>query len=95
MQSISGNTALRDKTLVNLSKDVADLKESLQFIKHEAEQKFSKINEKISTLEGNLLRIKNEIEAIQTTEPRWAIEIDNILVDIEDSSRSQNLRIME
>ena len=95
MQSISGNTALRDKILVNLSKDVADLKESLQFIKHEAEQKFSKINEKISTLEGNLLRIKNEIEAIQTTEPRWAIEIDNILVDIEDSSRSQNLRIME
>ena len=95
MQSISGNTALRDKRLVNLSKDIADLTESLQFIKHEAEQKFSKINEKISTLEGNLLRLKNEIEAIQTTEPRWAIEIDNILVDIEHSSRSQNLRIME
>ena len=94
MQSISGKTALRDKRLVNLSKDIADLKESLQFIKHEAEQKFSKINEKISTLEGNLLRLKNEIEAIQTTEPRWAIEIDNI-EDIEDSSRSQNLRIME
>ena len=43
MQLISGNTALANQRLDNLSKEVADLKESMELI---SEGKFNKLNEK-------------------------------------------------
>lgn len=46
MQLVSGITALENQRLDNLSKGIADLKESLEFIQDKAEEKFNKINEK-------------------------------------------------
>ena len=51
MQLISGNTTLTNKRLDNLSKEIADLKESLEFTREETEGKFKTLNEKISTME--------------------------------------------
>ena len=34
-----------------------------------------------------------DIDIIQTTKPSWAIGIENKLVDLEDRSRRNNLRI--
>ena len=90
---ISGNTTLTNQRLDNLSKEIADLKESLEFTQEETEGKFSKLNEKITSMERNLFSLKKDIEVIQTTKPSWAIEIENKLVDLEDRSRRNNLRI--
>ena len=93
MQLISGNTTLTNQRLDNLSKEIADLKESLEFTQEETEGKFSKLNEKITSMERNLFSLKKDIEVIQTTKPSWAIEIENKLVDLEDRSRRNNLQI--
>ena len=93
MQLISGNTTLTDQRLDNLSKEIADLKESLEFTQEETEGKFSTLNEKISIMEMNLFNHKKDIDIIQTTKPSWAIDIENKLVDLEDRSRRNNLRI--
>ena len=66
---------------------------SLEFTQEETEGKFNKLNEKITTMERNLFSLKKDIEVIQTTKPSWAIEIENKLVDLEDRSRRNNLRI--
>ena len=44
-------------------------------------------------MERNLFSLKKDIEVIQTTKPSWAIEIENKLVDLENRSRMNNLRI--
>ena len=44
-------------------------------------------------MERNLFSLKKDIKIIQTTKPSRAIEIENKLVDLEDRSRSNNLRI--
>ena len=93
MQLISGNTTLANQRLDNLSKEIADLKESLEFTQEETEGKFSTLNEKISTMEKNLFSLKKDIDIIQTTKPSWAIVIENKLVDLKDRSRRNNLRI--
>ena len=84
---------LTNHRLDNLSKEIADLKESLEFTQEETEGKFSKLNEKITSMEGNLFSLKKDIDVIQTTKPSWAKEIKNELVDLEDRSRRNNLRI--
>ena len=43
-------------------------------------------------MEGKLLRLKNDIESFQTTEPSRSTEI---LADLQDSSRKNSLGIME
>ena len=93
MQLISGNTTLTNQRLDNLSEEIADLKESLGFTQEETKEKFSKLNEKITSMERNLFSLKKDIEVIQTTKPSWAIEIENKLADLEDRSRWNNLRI--
>ena len=37
---------------------------------------------------------RNSVRVIQTTEPTWALEIRRKLVDLEDRSRRNNLRIL-
>ena len=93
MQLISGNTTVTNQRLDNLSKEIADLKESLEFTQEKTEGKFRTLNEKISTMEKNLFSLKKDIDIIQTTKPSWAIDIENKLVDLEDRSRRNNLRI--
>ena len=51
MQLISGSTTLTNQRLDSLSKEIADLKESLEFNQEETEGKFNKLNEKITTME--------------------------------------------
>ena len=67
MQLISGNTTLTNQRLDNLSKDIADLKESLEFTQEETEGKFNTLIEKISTIEKKLFSLKKDIGIIQTT----------------------------
>ena len=57
MQLISGNTTLINQRLDNLSKEIADLKESPEFTQ-ETEEKFSKLNEKLTSMERNLFSLK-------------------------------------
>ena len=44
-------------------------------------------------MERNLSFHKKDIEVIETAKPSWATEIKNKLVDLEDHSRRNNLRI--
>ena len=93
MQLISENTTLTNHTLDNLSKEMADLKESLEFTQEQTEGKFNSLNEKISTMEKNLFSLKKDVDIIQTAKPSWAIDIENKLVELEDRSRRNNTRI--
>ena len=54
MQLISGSTTLTNQRLDNLSKEIAGLKESLEFTQEKTKEKLNKINETISTVERNL-----------------------------------------
>ena len=73
MQLISGNTTITNQRLDNFCKEIAGLKENLEFTQKEAEEKFNKINETISTMERNLLGLKEDNKVIQTTKPRWTL----------------------
>ena len=41
-------------------------------------------------MEKNLFSLKKGIDIIQTTKPRWAIDIENKLVDLEDRYKRNN-----
>ena len=58
MQLISGNTTLINQRLENLSKEIADLKGSLEFTQEETEEKCSKLKEKLTSMERNLFSLK-------------------------------------
>ena len=92
MQLISGKRTLTNQRLDNLRKEIADLKESLEFTQEETEGKFNKSNEKMTTMERNLFSLKKDIEVIQTTKPDWEIKIKNKIADLDDRSRRNNLR---
>ena len=89
---ISGNNSLTNQRLDNLSKDINDLKESLEFSKNEYDDKFKNTGDKIQKLEEKINLMKDELHVIQTTKPSWAIKIDTKLIDLEDRSRRNNLR---
>ena len=54
IQLISGSTTLTNQRLDNLSKEIAELKESLEFTQEKTKEKLNKINKTISTEERNL-----------------------------------------
>ena len=66
---ISGNNSLTSQRLDNLSKDINDLKESLEFSQNEYDEKFKKMGDKIQKLEEKINLMKKELHVIQTTEP--------------------------
>ena len=68
---ISGNNSLTNQRLDNLSKDVNDLKESLEFSQNKSDDKFRNMGDKIQKLEQ---KMKEELDVIQTTKPSWTIE---------------------
>ena len=92
---ISGNNSLTNQRLDNLSKDINDLKESLEFSQNEYDDKFKNMGDKIQKLEEKINLMKEELHVIQTTKPSWAIETDAKLIDLEDRSRRNNLRFEE
>ena len=74
--------------------DVEDFKESPTFTQKHIEQKFLNINEKVQNLEKELSSIKEDVGVIQTTEPIRESEICRKLMDLEDRSRRNNLRVL-
>ena len=95
---ISGHQALLKQKLVQLcdsltsvKTDVEELKESLIFTQNDIDQRFSNIEEKVQGLEKELSSTKAGVSVIQMTEPTWALEIRRKLVDLEDTSRRNNL----
>ena len=68
---------------------VEELKEILSFTQNDINQRFSNIN-----LEKELSSTKEDVGVTQTTEPTCALEIRRKLVDLEDKSRRNNLRIL-
>ena len=84
---ISGNNSLTNQLLNNLSKDINDLKETLEFSQNEYDDKFNNMGDKIQKLEEKINLMKEELHVIQTTKPSWAIKTDAKLIDLEDRSR--------
>ena len=74
--------------------DIEELKESLSFTQNDIDQRFSNINEKVQGLKKEFSSTKEDVRVIQTTEPTWALEIRRKLVDLEDRSRRNNLRLL-
>ena len=71
---ISGNNSLTNQRLDNISKDINDLKESLEFSQNKYDNKFRNMGDKIQKLEQKLNLMKEELHVIQTTKPSWTIE---------------------
>ena len=98
---ISGHQALLKQrldqlcdSLTSVETDVEELEESLSFTQNDIDQRFSNINKKVQSLEKEVGSTKEDIRVIQMTEPTWALEIHRKLVDLEDRSRRNNLRIL-
>ena len=81
-------------SLTSVKTDVEELKESLSVNQNDIDQRFSNINEKVQSLEKVLSSTKEDVSVIQTKEPTWTLEICRKLVDLEDKSRRNNLRIL-
>ena len=81
---ISGNNSLTHHRLDNLSKNINDLKESLEFSENEYDDKFKNMGDKIQKLEEKINLMKEEPHVIQTTKPSWVIKTDAKLIDLED-----------
>ena len=58
---ISGNNSLTNQRLDNLSKDINDLKESLEFSQNEYDDKFKNMGDKIQKLEEKINLMKEEL----------------------------------
>ena len=89
---ISRNNSLTNQRLDNLSKDINDPKESLEFSQNQYDDTFRNMGDKVKKLEEKINLMKEELHVIQTTESSWAIETDAKLIDLEDRSRQNNLR---
>ena len=61
---ISGNNSLTNQRLDNLSKDINDLKESLEFSQNEYDDKFKNMGNKIQKLEEKINLMKEEIHVV-------------------------------
>ena len=81
VQLISGNNSLTNQRLDSLSKDINELKESLEFSQNEYDDKFKNISEKVQKLEEEINLMKEELHVIQTTKLSWVMETDVKLVD--------------
>ena len=73
-------------------KTVEEPKESATFTQKNIYQRFSNINDKVQSLENKLTSTKEEVDAVQTAKPTWALDLQRKLVDLEDKSRGHNLR---
>ena len=101
LDQISGHQALLKQKLDQLceslswvKKDVEELKENLSFTQNDINQRFQNINEKVQSLEKEVILTKQNIGVIKTTEPTWALEIRRKLVDLKDWSIRNNLRVL-
>ena len=56
-----------NQRLDNLSKDINDLKESLEFYQNEYDDKFKNMGDKIKKLEEKINLMKEELHVIQPT----------------------------
>ena len=92
VQLISGNNSLTNQRLDSLSKDINELKESLEFSQNEYDDKFKNIGDKVQKLEEEINLMKEELHVIQTTKLSWVMETDAKLVDLKDRSRQNNVR---
>ena len=81
VQLIYGNNSLTNQRLDSLSKDINDLKESLEFSQNEYDDKFKNISEKVQKLEEEINLMKEELHVIQKTKLSWVMETDVKLVD--------------
>ena len=89
---ISRNDSLTNQLLDSLSKDITDLKESLEFSQNEYDDKLKNMGDKVQKLQKEIYLMKEEQHVVQTTKPSWAIETDAKLADLEDRSRQNNLK---
>ena len=78
---ISSNNILLNQRFDILSKEIGDIKDSLQFFQNETE-------DKINDLTGRINELENKIKE----KPSWVVDIEGKLVEIEDRSRRNNLR---
>ena len=89
---ISENNSLTNQCLGSLSKDINDLKESLEFSQNVYDDKFKNMGDKIKKLEEVINLMKEELHVIQTAKPSWGIKTDAKLVNLEDRPRLNKLR---
>ena len=81
-------------SLTSEKTDVKELKESLSSTQNDIGQKFPNINEKVQSLEEELILTKEDVSVIKTKQSTWVLEIRRKLVDLEERSRRNNLLML-
>ena len=81
------NASIKDtkERLDKISQDVSDLKQSLEYTQDETKEKIGNINTKLRDLEKNVKDIEEDL-----LDPK---EVSSKLIELEDRSRRNNLRI--
>ena len=81
------NASIKDtkERLDKISQDVSDLKQSLEFTQDDTKEEIGNINTKLKDLEKNVKDIEKDL-----LDPE---EVSSKLIELEDTSRRNNLRI--
>ena len=83
---ISANHKIVNDRLDVLSREIEDVKSSLEFTQND-------MDDKVKIIEINAQKNKKELKEIRDIEPGYVQEIRKKVVDLEDRSRRQNLRV--
>ena len=81
-------------SLTSVKTDVEEHKESLSFTQNNIEERFWNIYQKVQSLEKELISKKEGVGVIQTIKQTWALKVHRKLMDLEDRSRKNSLRIL-
>ena len=93
IKRITGNTAFTKQRLEVLNKEVTDLKKKLKFTKNNTEDKITDFKEKLASEEKNMESLGDYVKVIQSMKLSLTVDIENMLVDLEDRSRRNSLKI--
>ena len=92
IKQIPGNTAFTKQCLEVLNKKVTDLKKKLKFTKNNTEDKITDFKEKLAAEEKNMKSLGDYVKVIQSTKLSWVVDIEKMLVDLEDRSRTKQFK---
>lgn len=69
------------------------MEKKLKFTKNNTEDKITDFKEKLAAEEKNMKSLGDYVKVRQSTKLSWVVDIENMLVDLENRSRTNSLKI--
>ena len=92
---IENNLVITKQGIGKLREEINDLKESIEFTENVLEEKVAKVEQNICELQGKFKKVEEDVTYMNDYYTEDAENIHNKLVELEDRSRRNNIRIKE